>query len=136
MIDIKLIKLPSKFTKKTFVPYANKINLAYRLGAISREQLGLLHYLRDARNEFAHKIVSSLDDEEISKGIEKIFSALPDDYQKFIEEWTNNIHRTLKEHGVEIGYTAENIRPRIRFNNFISQVISDLYADLIRLQEK
>jgi hypothetical protein len=74
--------------------FAAKIELAFRLGLISRETRRMLHILRDIRNDFAHGTEAvSLAGEPTKSRIRAVFDQLPEIHEAII----GTIDETLRQ---------------------------------------
>ncbi|GEM_PF-1241427 len=137
MIKIKLVSLPYKKDKsREGFQYAKKIDMAFRLGLISKEMFDLLHALRDARNKFAHRVVSDLEDVTISSHISEIFDSIPDFYRNFMSGWIKNLRGVVQKVGITDENLLNSISPnaRTRFDNYLTVIISILYQELEKIE--
>lgn len=137
MIATRLVPLPHKKDKRRErFQYAQKIDMVYRLGLISAEMYDLLHALREARNEFAHNIVSDLQDQAVSVHIENVFESIPNFYQNFMASWIRDLKATLRGVGITDEAVLNTVSPnaRVRYNNYLTVVTSLLYQDLLKIE--
>lgn len=137
MIKRRLIDLPVTRKGKLRFQYAAKIDIAFSLGLISLEMLTLLHSLRDARNTFAHQVVSSLNDTAISGAIKLVFDAVPSLYEGFMSEWIAHLQNTLRGVGVvdESLIAKVSPGPRARFNNYLALVAARLHEASTKIEK-
>lgn len=137
MIKRRLIDLPETRKGKLRFQYAAKIDIAFSLGLISLEMLTLLHSLRDARNTFAHQVVSSLNDTAISGAIKLVFDAVPSLYEGFMSEWIANLQNTLRSVGVVDESLIASVSPsaRARFNNYLALVAARLHEASTQIEK-
>ncbi|MHB9799965.1 DUF4145 domain-containing protein [Pseudomonas sp. MT3] len=136
MIGKKLIPMPTNGKGRDDFQYARKIDMAYRLGLISEEMFNLLHALRNARNKFAHEVISTLDDVAVAKSIASVFSAMPELFAGFMNDWLKRLQGILISVGITDEELLNSVNPndRNKFDNYMTVIIATLYKDSIKIE--
>ncbi|WP_313221953.1 DUF4145 domain-containing protein [Stutzerimonas nitrititolerans] len=114
--------------KKPRRDFASKIDLAYQLQCIDEGMYACLHALRNARNTFAHKLVSNMEEKELEKAFSDLFRSVLTQYPNLMDKWIDGINAVSQKHGAgRIVNEASDLTIRIRFDNFVTILVSDLF---------
>lgn len=119
MLNKKLIPVPNK--SSISISFSSKIDLAYQVALIDQETFNLFHFLREARNTFAHHITSTINDEYITEVLNKLFNS------------KKLIHSNLKKIRMKNPNTPEPAK-RTQFDDLMTVVISLLYEKSLTIE--
>lgn len=105
--------------------FSAKIEMAYRLGVISKDLRDLIDGLRKIRNKFAHEVFADFDIRSIQDLTENLFRIIPAHYERFTKDWETQIEIAPGKLSMHVD-SETLVKVRIRFNGYFAVIVEEL----------